>query len=83
MGHFIFQSHVLILLVHGQMISALFLNACPDKLMWTLRAKQLCGVKDNYMCLYDTNERSFRELCKEAPEFHRPGMLMTTKIIFI
>lgn len=66
-------SHVLILLVHGHMLLALFLNTCPNKLMWTLRAKQLCGVEDKYMCLYDTNERSFRELCKDAPEFHRPG----------
>ncbi|VDI40051.1 Hypothetical predicted protein, partial [Mytilus galloprovincialis] len=66
-------SHVLIMTVHVQISVALFLNECPEKLMWTLRAKQLCGVEDKYMCLYDTNERSFRELCKESPEFHRPG----------
>ncbi|XP_063416282.1 uncharacterized protein LOC134697926 [Mytilus trossulus] len=41
--------------------------------MWNLRANNLCGALDKYMCLYDTNEGKFRELCKDAPEFHRPG----------
>lgn len=57
------------------MVEPLFLNKCPSNLMWTLRAKQLCGVRDTYMCLYDANERLFRELCKDEPEFHRPGKL--------
>lgn len=69
------------MIVHVQISIALFLNKCPEKLMWTIRAKQLCGVEDKYMCLYDTNARSFRELCKESPEFHRPGKLMSTIII--
>ncbi|CAG2196199.1 unnamed protein product [Mytilus edulis] len=41
--------------------------------MWNLRAKSLCGDKNKYMCLYDTNERKFRELCKDKPDFHRSG----------
>lgn len=60
--------------MHADIAGALFLNECPGKLMWNLRANNLCGALDKYMCLYDTNEGKFRELCKDAPEFHRPGM---------
>lgn len=64
---------VLVLVVRVDITVALFLNKCPDKLMWDLRAKNLCGLRDKYMCLYDTNAGSFRELCKDEPEFHRSG----------
>ncbi|XP_052076726.1 uncharacterized protein LOC127714698 [Mytilus californianus] len=64
---------VLIMLLHVHIAVALFLNSCPDKVMWNLRAQNMCGDKDKYMCLYDTNARKFRELCKDKPDFHRPG----------
>ncbi|VDH91859.1 Hypothetical predicted protein, partial [Mytilus galloprovincialis] len=66
-------SFVLVTVVHADIAGALFLNECPGKPMWNLRANNLCGALDKYMCLYDTNEGKFRELCKDAPEFHRPG----------
>ncbi|CAC5422983.1 ADCK [Mytilus coruscus] len=64
---------VLIMLLHVHIALALFLNSCPDKVMWDLRAQDMCGDKDKYMCLYDTNARKFRELCKDKPDFHRPA----------
>lgn len=60
--------------VHVHLAGSLFLNNCPNQMLWNLRGQDLCGARDAYMCLYDTNKRKFRELCKEKPEFHRPGM---------
>lgn len=66
------------MLVHLHTSVTLFLERCPEKMTWNLRANDLCGVKDKYMCLYDVNEQQFRELCKEKPEFHRPGIVIKT-----
>ncbi|CAC5420935.1 unnamed protein product [Mytilus coruscus] len=48
---------------------------CPEKKMWNLRAADICDVADNYVCLYDTNDGEFRELCRKTPAFHRPGIV--------
>ncbi|VDI65759.1 Hypothetical predicted protein [Mytilus galloprovincialis] len=61
------------MLVYDHIGESLLLNSCPENIMWNLRAKNLCGDKNKYMCLYDTNERKFRELCKDKPDFHRSG----------
>lgn len=71
-----FQLFVLITVVHVDIGVGLFLNNCPEKRMWNLRAKNMCGTTDKYMCLYDTNAGKFRELCKDKPEFHRPGEMI-------
>lgn len=65
-------------MIHLHIAEALFLNACPDKPMWNIRGQNLCGYQAKYMCLYDANKRKYRELCKDEPEFHRPGIILKT-----
>lgn len=70
------------MLVHVHIAVALFLNSCPNKVMWNLRAQNMCGDQDKYMCLYDTNARKFMELCKDKPDFHRPGTTITMQFVY-
>ncbi|CAC5399206.1 unnamed protein product [Mytilus coruscus] len=49
--------------------------SCPHSSHWTLRAEGLCtiGLASQYYCLWDTNNKSYRESCSEKSDVAPKG----------
>ncbi|CAC5423671.1 unnamed protein product [Mytilus coruscus] len=47
---------------------------CPHSSQWSLRSRSLCNEsKPEYLCLFDDNEKVFKEFCQKDSETQRPG----------
>ena len=46
---------------------------CPAHSQWDYRAKEYCNITENYLCLYDVNEKHFLELCEKDPAYDTAG----------
>ncbi|XP_063416276.1 uncharacterized protein LOC134697920 [Mytilus trossulus] len=47
---------------------------CPDNSQWILRSSSLCNSSHKaYFCLFDDNEKIFKEYCAREPEAQTPG----------
>ncbi|CAC5359852.1 unnamed protein product [Mytilus coruscus] len=52
---------------------ALYSFQCPVHANWKQREESLCDSGDSYFCLYDQNEHTFTEFCRNKPDFEAPG----------
>lgn len=49
---------------------------CPLQSHWRHREKTYCNSSSSYFCLYDLNENSFTEMCREESEIEKAGIAL-------
>lgn len=48
---------------------------CPHTSQWNLRSRSLCNTSEpEYTCLFDDNEKVYKEFCKKDSDTQRPGI---------
>lgn len=46
---------------------------CPHHAQWSLRAKEICNATEKYYCLFDDNNKQYKEFCRGSYDFEKSG----------
>lgn len=55
-------------------VSKAFKLKCPSSKQWMLRANSKCVIADGYTCLFDENNQTFAEICRNKTTVNPAGI---------